>query len=159
MLLLMRVSVAPRWHLKVWACGWLADLHGNRPDTAPGPTASAALLPPAVPSATSLILADHLLWRSSIRLYLFHISSLRPSQIDRCIDPKRPTRADVWESVYFFSNWIGKAADFGWVCTWESVCLLIEWMSWSVMEMKLGQTGSLLVSTPIWAGSATRCCW
>lgn len=27
------------------------------------------------------------------------------------------------------------------------------------MEMKLGQTGGLLVSTTIWAGSATRYCW
>lgn len=157
-LLLRRMPVAIRWHLKVSTCGWLADLHGNTgsPDAAPGPTASAALPLPAVPSATSLILTDHLLWRSSIRLYLFYGLSLRPMPIDCCIDSKRC--ADVWESVYFFSNWIGKAADFGWVCTWETVCLLIEWMSWSVMEMKLKQTGGLLVSRTSRAGSAARCC-
>lgn len=33
----------------------------------------------------------------------------------------------------------------GWTCTWECVCLLIEWVSWSVIEMRLKQTGGLLV--------------
>lgn len=38
---------------------------------------------------------------------------------------------------------------------WESVCLLIEWTSWSVIEMKLRQTGGLLLSRTIQAGSGT----
>lgn len=135
-LLLRRMPVAIRWHLKVSTCGWLADLHGNTgsPDAAPGPTASAALPLPAVPSATSLILTDHLLWRSSIRLYLFYGLSLRPMPIDCCIDSKRPIArrclgigllfqqldwegCGLWLSVHVgdrvFANWMNELICYG----------------------------------------------
>lgn len=131
-LLLRQMPVAIRWHLKVSPCGWLADLHGNTgsPDAAPGPTASAALPLPA----TSLILTDHLLWRSSIRLYLFYGLSLRPMPIDCCIDSKRPIArrclgigllfqqldwegCGLWLSVHVgdrvFANWMNELICYG----------------------------------------------
>lgn len=85
-LLLRRVPAAPRWHLKGSVYGWLADLHGNTgsPEATPGPAVSASA------AATALLLTDHPLWRSSIRLNLFYFLSLRPPWIDGCIDPKRP---------------------------------------------------------------------
>lgn len=159
-LLLRRVPAAPRWHLKVSACGWLADLHGNTgsPDAASGPTASAALLrqrphPLRHSSSPTVSGEDH---QSGCICSIFP-PCVRRGSIVVSIQKGR-SRADVWESVYFFNNWIGKAADFGWVCTWERVCLLIEWMSWSVMEMKLRQTGGLLVSRTSRAGRAAPCC-
>lgn len=69
-------------------------------------------------------------------------------------------RADFWESVHFSTigsegqllSWLGVRARVL-VC----VCLLIEWMSWSVIEMRLRQTGGLLVGQSRRAGSTTQC--
>lgn len=124
---LRRVPAAPRWHLKVSACGWLADLHGNtsNPNAAPGPTTSAALPPPWGPIRHVPHPHPH---RSSLVKItgpvVFVLNSLPPSNVDRSLHWSEKVRShpDVWESVYFFSNWIGKTVDLGWGCTWESVC-------------------------------------
>ena len=62
----------------------------------------------------------------------------------------RSDRRDFWGISLLLNNWIestwicdGPACTCGGACM--CVCLLIEWMSWSVTEMRLRRTGGLLV--------------
>lgn len=50
-----------------------------------------------------------------------------------------------WYWVYFSITGLGDLAPCAWASV-ESACLLIEWTRWSVIEMRLRQTGGLLVS-------------
>lgn len=101
-LLLRRVPAAPRWHLKVSACGWLADLHGNtgNPNAAPGPTTSATLPPPWGPIRH----VTHPHRSSLVKItspVVFVLYSLPPSKVDRSSHWSEKVRShpDVW--------WIG----------------------------------------------------
>ena len=129
---------------------WLADLCWNTNSTCSAPNAFPScllllLLLLCWNSATILFSAQIISWkRLLIWLYLlfahFLLTGWRKSfsRSEGSIDQKGRSCRLLWIS-WLFNIWIGRLQ------TWLSVCLLIEWMSWSVIEMRLKETGGLLV--------------
>lgn len=114
-LLLMPVPAAPHWHLKVSACGWLTDLCCNTgsTDTTPGPAASASLLRShrLHQSSSPIIWFKNHQFGHIFSSFLFLAGQRKSFRGPVVALIREADRADFWKSVYFFSNWIGKAAD------------------------------------------------